>query len=349
MGGSEENSLRQREGQGRLCVRYSGALYDVTKFAHRHPGGRDWLVRFSGQDVTEVMHSSTPHRHSEGAFSILAGYRVKGVAEDTPQQETSTDSDYSNAPYYSAQEDSLVDWSRPMLSQIPGLGENYIHWVHQPVDLNLRLFQSDMLEWLSKAPWYLVPLYWIPVALGLLWASWATLSAEGQPVFWNLIVADLRVTAGWLPILVVVGVVLWTFCEYAFHRWLFHMTPPSSSTFFLLLHFLLHGHHHKAPMDSSRLVFPPVPASVLGGVIFCVYSIFVPRAVAEALFAGTVMGYMAYDLTHYYIHHGSPTSPYFARLKRYHVKHHFQHQQLGFGISSKLWDYPFGTLIPDTD
>lgn len=82
-------------------------------------------------------------------------------------------------------------------------------------------------------------------------------------------------------------------------------------------------------MDRMRLVFPPLPASVIGLLIFGCYTLFSPWSVAETLFAGTLVGYMAYDLTHYYVHHGTPTSVYFSNLKRYHVKHHFEHQQLG--------------------
>ncbi|KAK7478204.1 hypothetical protein BaRGS_00030565 [Batillaria attramentaria] len=127
------------------------------------------------------------------------------------------------------------------------------------------------------------------------------------------------------------------------------MSPPHNWPILVLLHFILHGQHHKSPMDRMRLVFPTVPASIFATAIYSAYSLISPPPVAQALFAGTLIGYMAYDLTHYYIHHGSPIPFYFASLKRYHVKHHFETQQLGFGISSKLWDYPFGTLIPDSD
>ena len=41
------------------------------------------------------------------------------------------------------------------------------------------------------------------------------------------------------------GLVLWTFCEYTIHRWLFHMCPPANVPILVLLHFILHGQHHK--------------------------------------------------------------------------------------------------------
>ncbi|KAL8613852.1 hypothetical protein ACOMHN_032842 [Nucella lapillus] len=292
------------------------------------------------------------HRWVDHPAAAVMEARVPGQWVDRPAaMEKQADGDYSSSSFHSVKDDALVDWSRPVLGQVWGLGDHYYRWVHEPVDFSLRLFQSDFMERISKCPWYMVPAFWVPVALLLLMRSRANLVAS-EPVVWNLAITDVTVTLGYLPLLVLLGVVLWTFCEYSLHRWLFHMKPPSGVPLLILLHFALHGQHHKhhrAPMDRTRLVFPTLPACVLGGLIFGLYGLFCPWPVAQALFTGTVVGYMVYDLTHYYIHHGTPAMAYFADLKRYHVKHHFEHQQLGFGISSKLWDYPFGTLIPDSD
>ena len=59
--------------------------------------------------------------------------------------------------------------------------------------------------------------------------------------------------------------------------------------------------------------------------------------------------YVCYDMMHYAQHHSSahPES-YVGRMKRYHMKHHFNGQQnLAFGITSKFWDGVFGTTLPD--
>ena len=89
-------------------------------------------------------------------------------------------------------------------------------------------------------------------------------------------------------------------------------------------------------MDRMRLVFPTVPATIFATLILGFYSLFAPWPVAQAMFAGTLVGYMAYDLTHYYIHHGTPITSYFRSLKSYHVKHHFEHQQLGGYLGAGL-------------
>jgi len=61
--------------------------------------------------------------------------------------------------------------------------------------------------------------------------------------------------------------------------------------------------------------------------------------------AGVLTGYILYDMTHYYIHHNKPTSSYWKELKSYHVLHHYKDPKLGFGVSNKLWDYVFDTVL----
>ncbi|GFO49285.1 fatty acid 2-hydroxylase [Plakobranchus ocellatus] len=243
--------------------------------------------------------------------------------------------------------DGYVDWSQPLIGQVENLGERYFEWTHQQVDRPIRLFRSDLAEMLTRAYWWMVPLTWVPVILYMLSSSYTRLAA--QPETWprkNLLARQYG--PGSIPLLFAMGVVFWTLLEYVIHRWLFHLKPPGSSRFLIRLHFSLHGQHHKSPMDPMRLVFPPLPASVFALLFYLLTELIFPSGMANTVFAGIVSGYVAYDLTHYYVHHGgTPPIAYFRRLKTYHTLHHYKHQQLGFGISSKMWDYPFGTLIPE--
>lgn len=55
-----------------------------------------------------------------------------------------------------------------------------------------------------------------------------------------------------------------------------------------------------------------------------------PEAVAGILFAGGLLGYVLYDMTHYYLHFGSPhKGSYLYNMKAHHVKHHFEYQKSG--------------------
>ncbi|KAL9252526.1 Dihydroceramide fatty acyl 2-hydroxylase FAH1-like protein [Drosera capensis] len=65
-----------------------------------------------------------------------------------------------------------------------------------------------------------------------------------------------------------------------------------------------------------------------------------------AIFGGGLLGYVMYDVTHYYVHHGQPANDVVQSLKKYHLNHHFRIQDMGFGITSSLWDKVFGTLPP---
>ena len=85
----------------------------------------------------------------------------------------------------------------------------------------------------------------------------------------------------------------------------------------------------QSPMDKCRLVFPVVPATLLASFVYMFYLLIAPVPVTHSFISGTIIGYLFYDLTHYYLHHGSPSLTYFKDLKTYHVKHHFKTQNKG--------------------
>ncbi len=73
------------------------------------------------------------------------------------------------------------------------------------------------------------------------------------------------------------------------------------------------------------------------------------EGVKWGLLAGTVFGYICYDLIHYFLHHAeverAGKKKYWGRVKQYHMRHHYKQDYLGFGVSQKLWDVVFGTEI----
>lgn len=69
---------------------HSGNVYDVTEFSDRHPGGKEWLLKYSGQDVTRVMQELTPHKHTKVAYSMMEKYRVSDLPEEDRKQVTET-------------------------------------------------------------------------------------------------------------------------------------------------------------------------------------------------------------------------------------------------------------------
>jgi len=58
---------------------------------------------------------------------------------------------------------------------------------------------------------------------------------------------------------------------------------------------------------------------------------------------GFLAGYLAYDMTHFYLHHHRPTSRLGRRMRELHMRHHFQDDTTWFGVSAPWWDQVFRT------
>ena len=46
-----------------------------------------------------------------------------------------------------------IDWSQAIFFQVGNLHERYWSWVHEPIDLNMRLFKSDFCEYFTRNNW----------------------------------------------------------------------------------------------------------------------------------------------------------------------------------------------------
>ena len=233
-----------------------------------------------------------------------------------------------------------------------------------------RFFANPALEALSRTPWWAVPAIWTPAAAhAMLRATLAMASAPGfedgragvglgfaegrvgvdsigaardavAVVFSSddgaakLVAAVVAFAIGW---------VLWGFLEYAFHRFAFHRTPRGRLG--IVAHFVAHGCHHKAPMDRWRLVFPPAasaPVIYAAGLAFD--AVAPTQWLALFAFAGCLLGYVAYDCSHYAMHHAEfGWSRALAEKKSTHMAHHYVDCERSFGITSTFFDRVAGT------
>ncbi len=197
-----------------------------------------------------------------------------------------------------------------------------------------RMFESDLVDAFSRVPYWIVPLVYVPVISA---SCYAAVAVEG------LSVPGLALTFS-------LGWVAWTLMEYWLHRTLFHWVPPVS--WGEQFHFLLHGVHHDWYRDRLRLVMPPAASLAVGAVVLAALSL-VARMLAPLLddrwvygaFAGIVFGYLVYDMIHYYVHHGKPTTRVMLALRSHHSKHHHnpRFQEKKYGVSTTVWDHVFGT------
>jgi sterol desaturase/sphingolipid hydroxylase (fatty acid hydroxylase superfamily) len=138
-----------------------------------------------------------------------------------------------------------------------------------------------------------------------------------------------------------VGYVLWTLTEYWLHRVVFHFEPEEGVG--VRLHWMIHGVHHDHPNDPMRLVMPPSVSVPLSALFYVGFYFVLGDTYALAFGAGFFGGYLLYDMTHYHLHHHTPRTRAGKRLRELHMRHHFQDDARGFGVSAPWWDLVFGT------
>jgi dihydroceramide fatty acyl 2-hydroxylase len=137
------------------------------------------------------------------------------------------------------------------------------------------------------------------------------------------------------------GYALWTLFEYWLHRLVFHFEPQEGLG--ARMHWIIHGVHHDHPNDPMRLVMPPAVSVPLAALVFGLLYLAFGRDAAPALGAGFFTGYLVYDMMHYYLHHFRPHGRLGRMLRERHMRHHFQDDTRGFGISAPYWDEVFRT------
>lgn len=231
---------------------------------------------------------------------------------------------------------SLIDFSKPLVPQIYYLNNaDYKRVVDTPhcKDDVFQLLPWERLEPLTKTQWWIVPLFWLPICSYL---SWAALQQLRPLVFAGVFIF---------------GLFAWTILEYCLHRFVFHFPEDylPDLGWVRVVHFLLHAVHHMLPMDPLRLVMPPALLLLLSVPVYCICSLVLPQWFIWGGWPGGLTGYLLYDMIHYTTHHCAflERINHIREMKRYHMKHHFKYPLLGFGVSTKIWDFAFGTVIPD--
>src|SRR3954454_6100322 len=192
---------------------------------------------------------------------------------------------------------------------------------------SVRMFESRLMEFFSHVHPAVPLAIYLPVIV----------------LMFGLAVRARGLAPGLVVGLALLGVLIWTLVEYTMHRWVFHYEPKSR--WGKQLHFLLHGVHHDYPKDASRLVMPPVVSMPLALFFYGLF-LLVFGTVTPAAFAGLLVGYLFYDMVHYATHHFSMKGGVWLFLKKYHMRHHYDDDHAGYGVSSPLWDYIFGTRAP---
>lgn len=211
-------------GGGELVLEYGGK--DVTEIlkdedSHLHSEAayevlEDSLIGFLATEkvVDKAVKSSHPDQilpptsnglKENGGANGRQVYAATGMAsEEDLSKETDLTADY--------QQHKFLDLNKPLILQVWFGGftkDFYLEQVHRPRHYkggeSAPLF-GNFLEPLTKTPWWVIPVLWIPaVAYGTYLASAGFSTVFDEAVYWFL------------------GLFLWTFIEYLMHRFLFHL------------------------------------------------------------------------------------------------------------------------------
>ncbi|KAI9797333.1 MAG: fatty acid alpha-hydroxylase [Piccolia ochrophora] len=345
--------LDDHPGGGDLILDYGGKdvreiMGDEISHIHSEAADeilQDHLIGFLATD--EVLNAASKSRHPD---SIIPLPPSKQGAEELRAHSVNDKRIYASTGMSSADDLSIatdakndyrvhkfLDLDKPLLMQVWRGGfsrDFYLEQVHRPRHYpggaSAPLF-GNFLEPLSKTPWWVVPLVWLPPM------TYGTYISKEGLSSWSLLALF------WL-----IGLAVWTVIEYGLHRGLFHADKylPDNRVG-TTLHFLLHGIHHYLPMDKLRLVMPPTLFIVLATPFWKIAHLifFWNWHAGTAAYCGGIFGYICYDLTHYFLHHRTLPS-YYRELKKYHLQHHFADYENGFGVTSRFWDRVFGTELP---
>lgn len=194
-----------------------------------------------------------------------------------------------------------------------------------------RLFKNQYLEYLTKTHPLVIWGMYIPILGFMLYFSASTLVFTG-----------LQIVLSFLG-----GMLFWSLFEYAIHRYVFHFFAESERAKKIV--YVIHGNHHEYPRDKERLFMPPVPslllASTVFGLMYFIGYLLGVSAYIFSFFPGFILGYLIYGTMHFAIHAWHPPFKWMKALWRNHHLHHYKNVELGFGVSSTLWDHVFGTMF----
>ncbi|KAF9947627.1 fatty acid alpha-hydroxylase [Modicella reniformis] len=299
-------------------VIHKNKVYNVSSFIADHPGGEDYILDHAGKDITVLMHDQLTHLHSDGAYDMMHDFLIGSI--EIPemtllrQRSTTTTTTYDNQEKLLEEENldidididididylkptdlaadkksKFLDLSQPLLYQLWTSDFSkafYLEQVHIPRHLPrpAQIFGSPYLEVFTKTPWYVIPIFWLPI------------------IAYNV---HMSLEAG--------------------------QSPDKVATSFL--------------GGIMRLVMPPVLAVVLATPLNKLAHSLFREPVAYAVMAGALLGYVLYDLTHYYLHHAKVFKVHFQEMKTYHLAHHYKNYEGGYGITSKIWDRVFNTEL----
>lgn len=142
-----------------------------------------------------------------------------------------------------------------------------------------------------------------------------------SPILAVVLIATSTLRPDLIPGLLVGGALAQTLAEYAVHRFLLHDLTPTQ-----------HRLHHAKPGAVIHSIFWPIWAAFI--VVYIV--------AGGVVLAGILLAYTWYLFVHHCAHHARTALP--SALLKHHDGHH-RYATRNFGVSTRLWDHAFGTVL----
>ena len=187
------------------------------------------MDRNIGKDITKMFDKIEAH-HTKSTMRDLESFCIGQIKVDGNNKMVMTDTETTYD----------IDLKKGILWQVfQKLNlEQYLEFIHDPKHMinppEAIMFETPFLEYFTHNPFWVILVIYIPIILFYLYSSY--IDMEG---FYPII------ATGFL-----LGIFIWTFTEYFFHRFFFHVDEKlPDNSYAILAHFLLHGIHHAFPMD----------------------------------------------------------------------------------------------------
>lgn len=145
--------------------------------------------------------------------------------------------------------------------------------------------------------------------------------------------------------LFMIGILVWSIYEYFIHNFLYHkMSDNYINKIHKKHHFDINNpeYYHTGFLQAVLLLTP---------VILAFYTL-LPWYYSGFITSGFLVGFVLYDIIHYFIHmyHISPENfwfikdnPLFKKLYKHHITHHEIKSNSNFSITTTFWDILFKT------
>ncbi len=141
------------------------------------------------------------------------------------------------------------------------------------------------------------------------------------------------------------GVLWWSFLEYAIHRWAYHSKYPWKWMHAFLGSFHLYHHIDMADRRVYNAGFLMVYL-IAPGVLLPMWLVTGSSSLTAVFGLGTLGAYYAYEWVHFLLHYKIYDSGYLAWIQRYHFYHHERRPDKNFGNTNALWDLLLKTHDP---